>query len=117
LRGYSITLYEMKPEPVYVTYMSVYPLLDPFQKYLGISVVYGLMVYTTPANTTVGNENVLVGFFFRGKGGEYSTKGGCASNFREDDNMFLCPCVKISLSAGCFLKAGPISGACIVEFI
>ena len=24
------------------------------------------MVYTTPANTTVGNENVLVGFFFLG---------------------------------------------------
>jgi hypothetical protein len=29
---------EIKPEPVYVTLMSAYPLLDPFQKYLEISV-------------------------------------------------------------------------------
>jgi hypothetical protein len=48
---------------------------------------------------------------------EYSTRGRFASNFREDDNVFLCPCMKISLSAGCFLKAGPISIAGRVEFI
>ena len=47
MRGYSITLYEIKPEPVYVTYMSVYPLLDPFQKFVGISVVYGLTHWHT----------------------------------------------------------------------
>ena len=98
MRGYIITLYEIKPEPAYVTYMSVYPFIHPFQKYLGISVVFGLMICTAPANTTVGNEHVLVGF-------------------REDDNMFLFPCMKISLSAACFLKAGPISSAGRVEFI
>jgi hypothetical protein len=44
--------------------MYVCLLLDPFQKYLGISVVFGLMICTATANTsTVGNENVLVGFF------------------------------------------------------
>jgi hypothetical protein len=55
--------------------------------------------------------------FFSGKGGEYSTKGRLASNFREDDNVFLCPCMKINLSAGCFPKAGPTSSASRVEFI
>jgi hypothetical protein len=55
-------LYEIKPEPVYVTHMSVCPLLDSFQKYLGISVLFGLMICTATANTTVGNENVLVEF-------------------------------------------------------
>jgi hypothetical protein len=53
LRGYRIILYEIKAEPVYVTYMSVYPSLDPFEKYLGISVFFGLMICTATANTTV----------------------------------------------------------------
>jgi hypothetical protein len=64
LIGYSITLYEIKDEPHYVIYMSACPLLDPFQKYLGISVVFGLSICTATANTAAGNENVLVGVFF-----------------------------------------------------
>jgi hypothetical protein len=39
------------------------PLLDPFQKYLEISVVFGLIIFTATANTSVGNENVILGFF------------------------------------------------------
>jgi len=39
-------------------------LLDPFQLYLEISVVFGLSIHTATANScTVGNENVLLGFF------------------------------------------------------
>jgi hypothetical protein len=64
--------------------MSACPLLDTFQKYLEISVVFGLSKCTATANTTVGKENVLVGGFLRGWGGEYSRKGRSASNCRED---------------------------------
>ena len=40
-------------------------LLDPFQLYLEMAVVFGLSIYTATANScTVGNENVLLGFFF-----------------------------------------------------
>ena len=63
LRGYSITLYAIKGEPDYVIYMSACTLVDPFQKYFEISVVFGLMICAATANTSVGNENVLVGFF------------------------------------------------------
>jgi len=39
-------------------------LLDPFQLYLEMSVVFGLSLYTATANSwTVGNENVLGGIF------------------------------------------------------
>jgi len=42
-------------------------LLDPFQLYLEMSVVFGLSVYKTTANScTVGNENVLLEFFVGG---------------------------------------------------
>ena len=45
-------------------YMSAYLLLGPFQLYLEMSVVFGLSIYTATANSyTVGNENVLLGFF------------------------------------------------------
>ena len=38
-------------------------LLDPFQLYLEMSVVFGLSIYTATANScTVGNENVLLRF-------------------------------------------------------
>jgi hypothetical protein len=43
--------------------MSASLLLDPFQKYLEISVVFGLSIRTATANTGVENENVLVGDF------------------------------------------------------
>ena len=47
--------------------MSVCLLLDPFQLYLEMSVVFGLSIYTATANSsTVGNENVLLGFFVCG---------------------------------------------------
>jgi len=42
-------------------------LLDPFQLYQGLSVVFGLSIYTATANScTVWNENVLLGFFVWG---------------------------------------------------
>jgi len=56
------------------------------------------------------------GIFLR-SGGKYSTKGRSVSNCREDENMFLSPCTKKFLSAGCFLKSGLISSGCTVEFI
>ena len=65
MRIYSITLYEIKAEPCYVIYISVSTLLDPFQKYLEISVVFGLSICTVTTNTsTVGNENVLLDLLF-----------------------------------------------------
>jgi hypothetical protein len=55
-------------EPNSVIYMSACLLLDPFQKYLEISVVFGLSICTATTNTsTVGNENLLLGFFLMGK--------------------------------------------------
>jgi hypothetical protein len=56
-------LYAIKAEPDYVVCMFACTLVDPFQKYLEMSVVFGLMIYAVTANTTVGNENVLVGLF------------------------------------------------------
>ena len=95
MRGYSITLYEIKAEPGYVIYMSTCLLLDPFQKYLGISVVFALVMFTATTNTTVENENVMVRLWEGGgRGGEYSTKGRSVSNCREDENMVLSPCTK-----------------------
>jgi len=42
--------------------MSACLLLDPFQLYLEMSVVFGLSIYTATANSrTVGNGNVFVG--------------------------------------------------------
>jgi hypothetical protein len=49
-------------------------LLAPFQKYLEISVVFGLIICTATANTSYGNKNVVLGFFFRGRVVEYSEK-------------------------------------------
>jgi len=50
--------------------MSVCVLLDPFQLYLEMSVVFGLSIYTGTANScTVGNENVLLEFFWAGRRG------------------------------------------------
>ena len=47
--------------------MSAYLLLDPFQLYLEMSVVFSLSIYTATGNScTVGNENVLVGFCLGG---------------------------------------------------
>jgi len=52
--------------------MSVCLLLDPLQLYLEMSVVFGLSIYTATANScTVGNENVLLGFFM---GGDFNKK-------------------------------------------
>ena len=49
-------------------------LLDPFQLYIEMSVVFGLSIYTATANScTFGNENVL-GFFWEGVGGGDSNK-------------------------------------------
>jgi len=47
--------------------MSACLLLDPFQLYLEMSVVFDLSIYTATGNScTVGNENVLVGFSLGG---------------------------------------------------
>jgi len=57
--------YEIKAEPGYLIYISISTLLDPCQKVLEISVVSGLSICTATTNTsTVGNEDVLLGFFF-----------------------------------------------------
>ena len=49
--------------------MSACLLLDPFQLYLEMSVVFGFSIYTATANScTVGDENVLVGFWGWGGG-------------------------------------------------
>ena len=51
--------------------MSAYLLLDTFQLYQEMPVVFGLSIYTATVNScTVGNENELVGFFWGGLGGE-----------------------------------------------
>jgi len=56
-------------EPDLVFYMSAYLLLDPFQLYLEMPVVFGLSIYTATGNScTVGDENVLVGYFLGGGG-------------------------------------------------
>jgi len=48
--------------------MSACQLLDPFQLCLEMSVVFRLSLYTATGNScTVGNENVLVGFFCGGR--------------------------------------------------
>ena len=54
-----------------------------------------------------------------GVGGEGNSnnKVGSASNCREDENKFLSPCRKMSLSAGCFLKSRLISSVGTVGFI
>ena len=58
---------EIDPEPPSVICMFLCLLLDPFQLYLEMSVVFGLCIYTATGNScTVGNENVLVGFFVEG---------------------------------------------------
>jgi len=60
--------------------MSACLLLDPFQLYLEMSVVFGLSIYTATANScTFGNENVLLEFFWgggRGGGGNSNKKVG-----------------------------------------
>jgi hypothetical protein len=49
--------------------MSACLLLDPFQLYLEMSVVFGLSICTVTANScTVGNENLLLGFLGGGEG-------------------------------------------------
>ena len=51
--------------------MSASPLLDLFQKNLEVSAFFGLSMCTaTAGNRTVGNENILLEFFWGGKGGE-----------------------------------------------
>jgi len=63
--------YEINAEPDEVIYVCACLLLDPFQLYLEMSVVFGLSIYTATSNScTVGNENVLLGFFWRGGVGE-----------------------------------------------
>ena len=45
--------------------MSAYLLLDTFQLYQEMPVVFGLSIYTATVNScTVGDENVLLGFFW-----------------------------------------------------
>jgi len=56
-------LYAIKAGPDYVVYMFACTLVDPFQKYFEISFVFRLMICAATVNTSVGNENVLVGFF------------------------------------------------------
>jgi hypothetical protein len=58
-------LYAIKAGPDYVIYMFACTLLDPFQLCLEMSVVFCLSVCTaTTNNSTVGNENFLLGIMF-----------------------------------------------------
>jgi len=51
--------------------MSACLLLDTFQQYLEMSVIFGLSIYTASAkNCSVGNGNVLLAFFFLREGGD-----------------------------------------------
>ena len=60
-----------------VIYMSGCLLLDWLQLYLEVSVVFGLSIYTVTANScTVGNENVLLGFFLVGGGDDFNKNVG-----------------------------------------
>ena len=55
--------------------MSACLLLDPFQLYLEMSIVFGLSLYTATANScTLEDENVLVVFF--------GCEGGCGMLIR-----------------------------------
>jgi len=48
--------------------MSACLLLDPFQLYLEMPVLFGLSIYTATGNScTFGNENVLLGIFCEGR--------------------------------------------------
>ena len=50
-------------------------LLDPFQLYIEMSVVFGSSIYIATADScTVGNENVLLGFFWAGGEGGSNKK-------------------------------------------
>ena len=62
----------MKAELGYVICKSACLLLDPFQKYLEISFVFGLSICTATGHTTVGNENVVLGLL--GWGGLWGGK-------------------------------------------
>jgi len=68
---------EMKAEPDYVICKSPCLLLDLFQMYLEMSIVFGgISIYTATANScSVGNENVVLGLFWgEDRGGEISNK-------------------------------------------
>jgi hypothetical protein len=64
LRGYIITLYEIRDEPDYVIYMYACPLLDSFQKYLAISIVFGLPMCMATANTSTVGMKIWYWDFF-----------------------------------------------------
>jgi hypothetical protein len=50
-----------------VIYLSACLLLDPLQQYLEMSFIFGLSICTaSPKNSSVGNGNVLLEFFFVG---------------------------------------------------
>ena len=59
--------YEISAHPDLVIYMCACLLLDPFQLYLEMSVVFGLSIYTATAHScNVGKEKVLLGLFWEG---------------------------------------------------
>jgi len=68
-------LYEVKAEPDCEIYKSACPLLQQFQLYLEMIVFCGLSMCTASTNnSTVWNENILLGIIFGGWGGENSNK-------------------------------------------
>jgi len=71
--------------------MSECLLLDPFQLYLEMSVVFGLSLYTATGNScTLGDENVLVGIFC---GGRDSNQKVVLQVFAE--RMEICTCLHV----------------------
>jgi hypothetical protein len=99
--------------------MSARLLLDTFQKYLVISVVFGLSICTATTNpSSFGNGIVLLGCFFVVRVGENCNKNVLLRVTEEKMKIYSYIRVgKNSVSAGCFVKAGLISSACIIENI
>ena len=96
--------------------MSACLLLDPFQLYLEMSVVFGFSIYIQPLPTAemLGMKMCCWDFLW---GGIVIIRGRFVSNCREGENIFLFPCRKYSISTGCLPMARPFSCACTVEFI
>ena len=89
--------------------MSASPLLDLFQKNSEVSAVFGLSMCTaTSGNRTVGNDSILLDFFWKGGCvwdlGKYSTRKVCLCVSAE--KLKICSYTQVgkkSLSASCFL--------------
>ena len=88
--------------------MSACLLLDPFQVYVEMSVVFGLSICMVIANSW--ELKFVTQIYF---GGGDDTVSNCIG----DESVFLTLCRKKFLCAGCFLQSRPISSISRVDFI